>query len=196
MKCSVCGEILVAQTETAKLSHDMGEFAVTKEATCSEAGEERADCANCDYYETKVIAKKAHTEVTVSGKAPTCTEKGLTDGVKCSVCGEIITAQKEISAKGHTFGEWQEVKAPTCTEKGLEEALCSECDYVKTRETDIKDHEYDENGVCTECGTEESCMHLCHRQHNIFARIVWTIIRYICSIFGIGRTCSCGDMHY
>ena len=196
LKCSVCGEILVAQTETAKLSHDMGEFAVTKEATCSEAGEERADCANCDYYETKVIAKKAHTEVTVSGKAPTCTEKGLTDGVKCSVCGEIITAQKEISAKGHTFGEWQEVKAPTCTEKGLEEALCSECDYVKTRETDIKDHEYDENGVCTECGTEESCMHLCHRQHNIFARIVWTIIRYICSIFGIGRTCSCGDMHY
>ncbi len=196
VKCSVCGEILVAQTETAKLGHDMGEFVETKAPTCSEEGEERADCANCDYYEAKVIAKKAHTEETVSGKAPTCTEKGLTDGIKCSVCGETVIAQKEISAKGHTLGEWKEVKVPTCTEKGLEAAECSECDYVKTRETDATDHDYDENGVCKDCNAEQECIHICHRQHNIFARIVWSIIRGICSIFGLAKTCSCGAIHY
>ena len=44
-----------------------------------------------------------HTEVTIEGKAATCTEKGLTDGVKCSVCGEILTKQKEIPALGHKY---------------------------------------------------------------------------------------------
>lgn len=38
--------------------------------------------------------------VTVEGKDPTCTETGLTEGTKCSLCGK--TTQKEISATGHT----------------------------------------------------------------------------------------------
>lgn len=42
-----------------------------------------------------------HTEKTVIGYAPTCTEDGLTDGVKCSICGEVITAGKPIKAMGH-----------------------------------------------------------------------------------------------
>ena len=45
-----------------------------------------------------------HTEETVTGKDATCTDTGLTNGVKCSVCGETLTAQKEIPAKGHTNG--------------------------------------------------------------------------------------------
>ena len=44
----------------------------------------------------------AHTEETVAGKAATCTEAGLTDGKKCSVCGETIVAQEEIPA-GHNI---------------------------------------------------------------------------------------------
>ena len=44
-----------------------------------------------------------HTEVTIEGKAATCTEKGLTEGVKCSVCGKILKAQEEIPASGHKF---------------------------------------------------------------------------------------------
>ena len=41
--------------------------------------------------------------ITVTGKAPTCTETGLTDGVKCSVCGEIVTAQEVIPVAGHSY---------------------------------------------------------------------------------------------
>ena len=44
-----------------------------------------------------------HTEELIPGKAPTCTETGLTEGKKCSVCGEIITAQQTIPASGHDF---------------------------------------------------------------------------------------------
>ena len=67
-----------------------------------------------------------HTEVTIEGKAPTCTEAGLTDGVKCADCGEILVAQEEIPALGH---DW----------KGLE---CTRCDA--TRENPFTDVEEDD----------------------------------------------------
>lgn len=196
VKCSACGDILTSQKEIPALGHDMGEYIVTLAPTCLVMGEERSDCSICDHFETKEIAKLAHTEEAVPEKVPTCTETGLTAGIKCSVCGEAIISQKTVSAKGHTLGEWTEVRVPTCSEKGLETAECSECDHTETRSIPAKDHAYNENGVCTECGTQESCLHICHKEHNIFAKIVWSIIRFICSIFGVGRNCSCGALHY
>ena len=52
-----------------------------------------------------VLASDAceHVEETVSGYGATCTEPGLTDGVKCSVCGETLVEQEEIPAPGHDF---------------------------------------------------------------------------------------------
>ncbi|MBQ1264199.1 MAG: hypothetical protein IIY04_02135, partial [Oscillospiraceae bacterium] len=37
------------------------------------------------------------------GKDATCTEDGLTDGIICSVCGEVIKAQEPIKATGHNY---------------------------------------------------------------------------------------------
>lgn len=51
--------------------------------------------------ETITVSAKGHTKVTVPGKAATCKETGLTDGVKCSVCGKILTAQKTIAKADH-----------------------------------------------------------------------------------------------
>ena len=48
-----------------------------------------------------------HTEEKVPGKAPTCTENGLTEGVKCTACGMMLTAQKEIPALEHSFRDGQ-----------------------------------------------------------------------------------------
>ena len=71
-----------------------------------------------------------HTEVLTPGKAATCTEDGLTDGITCSVCGEVILEQQPIPATGH-----QEVDLPgkeaTCTEDGLTAGKkCSVCETV------------------------------------------------------------------
>ena len=78
-----------------------------------------------------------HTEETVTGKAPSCTETGLTDGVKCSVCGETITAQEEIPALGHTE-ETVTGKAPSCTETGLTDGVkCSVCGETITAQEEI-----------------------------------------------------------
>ena len=59
-----------------------------------------------------------HKEEAIPGKAATCTKPGLTEGKKCSICGETLAAQEEIPATGHTE-ETIPGKAATCTEPGL-----------------------------------------------------------------------------
>ena len=75
----------------------------------------------------------AHTEEEIPAVEATCTSTGLTAGVKCSVCGEILVAQEEVPAKGHSYGEWVTVKAPTENEEGLAERYCSVCQDVDSK---------------------------------------------------------------
>ncbi len=78
--------------------------------------EKKADCENAGSYdsvvyctvcgdeikrETITVAELGHTEETLAAKEPTCTEAGLTEGKRCSVCGEILVAQEIAAAKGH-----------------------------------------------------------------------------------------------
>ena len=67
----------------------------------------------------------AHKAETVKGYAATCTKTGLTDGSKCSVCGEVLKAQEVIPMKAHSYKAV--VTAPTCTEDGYTTYTCSAC---------------------------------------------------------------------
>ena len=71
----------------------------------------------------------SHIAQKVEGKAPTCTEPGLTDGSVCANpdCGKVLEEQKEIPATGHT-PVVVPGKEATCTEAGLTDgAVCSVC---------------------------------------------------------------------
>ena len=80
-----------------------------------------------------------HTETeTVLGFDATCTEPGLTDGVKCVACKEIIVAQTEIAPKGHKEVH-HAAKAPTSTDIGWNEYVtCEDCDYTTYEELPAK----------------------------------------------------------
>ena len=79
---------------------------------------------------TKPNEEHKHTEVVVKGKAASCTEKGLTDGKKCSECGQVTVAQKEIPATGHKEVILEAVFA-TYTNTGLTEGKkCSACGEI------------------------------------------------------------------
>lgn len=79
---------------------------------------------------------KTHTEETVAGKAAGCTEAGLTEGKRCTVCEVVTVAQETVPATGHSFGSWKEVKAATTDENGLEERICTRCDHKEQRTLD------------------------------------------------------------
>lgn len=116
-----------------KQEHSFGDWTVTKEATCTEAGEQSHTCQVCHKEVKAEIPAKGHTEEILEGKPATATETGLTEGKKCSVCGEILAAQQEIpvisEAQEHTE-EISEEKPATAAEtepsvSELEEVICN-----------------------------------------------------------------------
>ena len=126
-KCSVCDKITVEQESIEVLGHDLGEYKITKEPTCSAKGEKTAECTRCTYIKTVDIAKTAHKEVTLKAVAPTCVKNGKTEGSRCSVCDKVVVAQESIPALGHTKKAVVLVKATTKA-NGKKSTICSVCD--------------------------------------------------------------------
>ena len=103
-KCE-CGETDPNYTVPECAEHAYGAPEVTKEATCTEAGEKKFTCTVCGYSKTQEIAPNGHTEEDIPGKAATCTEAGLSTGSQCTVCGTVTEEQVSINPKGHSFVE-------------------------------------------------------------------------------------------
>ena len=123
-KCTACGVTTIAQTVVPANGHKYN--AVVTDPDCENAGYTTYTCSACsDSYISNETAALGHTEKTVTGKAPTCTENGLTDGKICSTCGETLLAQTEIPALGHNY-EFV-VTDPTCTEAGYTTYTCTVC---------------------------------------------------------------------
>jgi len=109
--------------------HAWDEGVVTTEPTCTAPGEKTYTCA-CGETRTETLEAKGHREEIIPHAEPTCTETGLTEGKKCSVCGEMLVEQTVVPAKGHTEVGIPAVE-PTCTETGLSAgAKCGICGAV------------------------------------------------------------------
>ena len=166
--CSECG-----MTMGGKLEHTYTDYVSNNDATCTEDGTKTGTCV-CGEKNTIADEGSAlgHKEETVVGKAPTCTETGLTDGKKCSVCGVTTVEQSEIPANDHKdddknykcdvceanlctdhVEETVVGKEATCTENGLTDGKqCSICGSVILAQEVItaKGHKASEDdGDCT-----------------------------------------------
>ena len=72
--------------------------------SCTEDGYVVYSCSCCgDSYIEPGSPAEGHNEVTIPAVKATCTEIGLTEGKKCSVCGEILEAQEAIAVLGHDW---------------------------------------------------------------------------------------------
>ena len=161
-ECTACGAI------EEKEPHVWGDWTVTKEATCTEEGEETRECTVCHKTETRVTEKIDHSwsdwkhdeeshwrECTVCGeitdkaahewgdwtvtKEATCVENGE-ETRECSVCGEKQT--RETEKVDHVWGDWTVTKEATCTEEGEETHECTVCHKTETRVTEKIDHSW------------------------------------------------------
>ncbi len=135
--CSVCGSTRNEPVSaTGHIWDDNGECT----ATCTEDGVRPQICFICGSTRNKPVSATGHIAEIIPGKAATCTESGLTEGRKCSVCGEILVAQENTAAMGHSFDAWRETKAATATAAGEKERICLTCGYRETAVIPVLGH--------------------------------------------------------
>lgn len=149
--CNVCGHV----REVVQCEHNYTSDVTPP--TCTEAGYTTYTCTKCgDSYRVNTNAALGHSEVTIPGKAATCTETGLTDGTKCSVCQAIIKAQQTIPAKGHTYDAGV-VTDPDCENDGYTTYTCTVCGHIHVADNvPATGHSYD-NALDEECNV---CGHI------------------------------------
>ncbi len=168
-KCSMCGKVTVEQETIPALGHDMSDYKVTKQPTCTAQGKKVATCLRCDEEVSEAIAKIAHDEnVTVKAVTATCTKSGKTEGKKCSMCGKVTVEQETIPALGHDMSDFKVTKEPTCTAQGEESANCTRCDKKETRTIENLGHSYSEYEVtkaptCTAMGEKTAYCSRCNQ---------------------------------
>ena len=90
--------------------HAWDDGTVIREATCTEAGILRRQCAVCLSEVDTAIPAPGHKPEIDEAVAPAAAAPGWTEGSHCSVCGEILQAQQSIPALGFsvTIPETQE----------------------------------------------------------------------------------------
>ena len=143
-KCTRCNAILVNQISVNALGHSWGGWTAVTPATCTEGGLEQCVCLRDEtHIETREIPALGHTPIPIPAVAATCTEPGLTEGSRCSVCEAILTAQQPVEPLGHDYGAWNVTTPATCTQKGVETKVCSrDANHIETREIDMLPHTY------------------------------------------------------
>ncbi len=137
VKCSTCGTFIHEPKVVPATGHKGENWIVDKEPTCSVEGIEHRICEVCGETENRAIQKVAHTPVALPTVIATCKSVGLTEGVCCGVCSEIIVAQQVIPMHEH---EWEteytvDISA-TINRAGSKSYHCANCDIIK-KDSDV-----------------------------------------------------------
>lgn len=143
--------------------HTFGEWNTTKQATCKDEGELVRICSKCSTEEKTTVSKTnthtyddnndkecnvcgfirdvdcKHTDtIIVSAVEPTCVTNGLTEGTKCSLCGETLVSQTIINPLDHSFTNYVSDGNATYESDGTKTAACDRDGCNATdRKTDI-----------------------------------------------------------
>jgi hypothetical protein len=175
--------------------------------TCTAVGYTLYKCEECgSSYKDDIVSALGHTEVKDLGKEATCTETGLTEGIHCSVCKDVIVKQSVVPAKGHDYVE-KITKRPTCEEEGKATYTCSVCGDTYEDVVSAAGHDYsieevttpatcENEGVktiyCANCGeSKEEVIPITDHDY------VETVVAPGCTTMGnTTYTCSmCGDTY-
>lgn len=138
-----------------KEDHKWNSGAVTKPATCKEAGTKTYTCTVCGKTKTETIAKtSSHTW----GEWTTVEESScLAAGSKtrtCTVCGKEDTESTGVAA--HNWSDWTVTKEATCKAEGEKTRHCLNdgCKAVDTEAIPVSSiHVLGEDNICTICGS-------------------------------------------
>ncbi len=139
-ECS-CGQSDTVYDEGSALGHNITIYCEAKEPTCTSDGWEAYDkCSRCTYSPNYFhIASLGHDLIYCEAKSATCTEAGYSSYEECSRC-QYQTYSYEYPAIGHNYqNEYDDINH------------WNECMNCEDK-LDIKEHTFDENSVCINCG--------------------------------------------
>ncbi len=128
---------------------------------CTQQGYTTYTCSDCgDSYQGDYTEPVGHKEISADRIDATCTQSGVTEGVFCETCGEILSGQAHIPPMGHQ--EISETVEPDCTNQGYTQITCERCgescreDYVEAN-----GHSYEATVTPPEPGKQGYTTHTC-----------------------------------
>lgn len=138
--CTVC--TYSSAKTIPKKGHNMS-YTPGVEESCGVNGvKEHYYCQNCSGYfadaegktainRNEIIVENTHKTTYLPQVLPTCTDTGLTSGIKCETCGKITKKQEIVPAKGHNKVAIETPVEPSCSKEGRTAGeKCSTCGVV------------------------------------------------------------------
>ena len=116
----------------------------TIEPTCTTPGETGVRCKDCGAKAVfSEVPATGHNQVVLERVEPTCVRSGKTEGIGCSNCDMIFTAQEIIPATGHDYSVGESVPATQmyCADTKYSCTRCDNYYYSSTGLTQRKAHE-------------------------------------------------------
>ena len=155
--------------------HVWNDGEISKDSTCTEAGEKVYTCKVCGETKTEAIEAldHAYSEEWTVDKEATCEEAG-SKSHHCTRPGcDSKSDVTVIEALGHEWGEGKETKAPTCTEAGEKTYTCTRCNATKTEAIAALGHNYDtewtvdKEATTTETGSKSHHCKVCGNKTDV-----------------------------
>lgn len=121
--CTLCGDTRNF-TSIPATGHEMADWYVLKEPTCTQEGIMARDCVRCGFREEEPIPHEGHAYV-VEVVEPTCTARGYTSHY-CPGCGDRFRTDY-TDPLGHRYDGGVVTKEPTLTSMGRILYTCMGC---------------------------------------------------------------------
>ena len=135
--CSVCGAVIVAQETVDKLPHSYDD---ENDTECNDCGDVRVP--ECTHENTEIIP----------GRDASCSDTGLTEGEKCTDCGETIVEPVVIPTTPHSYDDENDNECNDCG--GVREPECTHenTEIIPGKDASCSDTGLTEGEKCTDCG--------------------------------------------
>lgn len=157
--CSMCGNSY-SDNETEALGHNVTDYVVTKESTCTQHGEKTGYCSSCNQTVTEALPLAEH-EYQDTVTPPTCSQQGYTT----HTCVHCQTTNKDTYTQplGHQVSDYTTTKEPTCTQEGKKTGRCSRCGLEDIVVLSPLGHEYQDKITPPTCSQQGYTTHTCTR---------------------------------
>ena len=148
--CSVCGEVIKAQTVIKATGHNFGNWSTTKSATCTESGTQTRKCSACGKTETQTIPAPGHKSSNWVVDKPAAIGVKGSKHKECTVCGKVLETGEipalskqniqsaTITLSKSTYVYDGKVKKPSVTVKLGSKTLKNGTDYTVSYSNNVK----------------------------------------------------------